>query len=56
MKGIRFDYVDSGCYKHFQTRKAFIEWAQDDAHNGKYYMSYPNMTVTFTREQVLQEA
>lgn len=52
LKNIRFSYTDGATFKTFSTRKAFLEWAKDENHNGTYYISYPNMTVTHTRAQV----
>lgn len=53
MKNVRFSYLDEQVVKFFTTRKAFIEWAKDESHNGKYYVSYHGMTVCKTREQVI---
>lgn len=54
MNTIRYDYIDGRkVWKTFKTRRAFIEWAQDEQHTGGYYIGTPTGLIFYNRSEVL---
>lgn len=52
----RYTYLNGTEYKTFTSFRKMLEWAKDEAHDGKYYISTPAMTFTHTRTQILDYA
>ena len=60
MQKKRYSYVGSanefngfGCkFKSFSSFKKMREFAQDESHDGTYYVTAPDITFKYTREQI----
>lgn len=53
MKNRRLCYLKGTEWKPFTSYRKMVEWAEDTAHDGTYYVSAPDITFQYTREQVL---
>lgn len=49
----RYSYVGNGIFKVFTSIKKMKVFAQGKENNGKYYISCPNITFTYSREEIL---
>ena len=49
----RYVYVGNGTFKVFTSIKKMKVFAQGKENNGKYYISCPDITFTYSREEIL---
>lgn len=49
----RYSYVGNGTFKVFTSIKKMKIFAQEKENNGKYYISCPNITFTYSRDEIL---
>ena len=52
----RYTYLNGTEHKTFTSFRKMLEWAKDEAHDGKYFIHCPAMTFTHTRTQILDYA
>ena len=54
--GSEKEFTEGGCkYKTFSSFRKMKEFAADATHDGIYYVSAPNITFKYTRDQVLSK-
>lgn len=53
MKNRRYDYLKGTQFKSFTSYKKMKEFAKDENNNGVYYISCPDITFKYSREQIL---
>ena len=50
----RLNYLKGTYFKKFRSFKEMLEFATDERNDGIYYISYPDITVKKSREQLLE--
>ena len=50
----RYVYLNGTQFKSFTSIKKMREWAEEETHDGKYYVSCPNITFTYSKSQILE--
>lgn len=49
----RYVYLRGVEFKVFRTFKEMFEYAQDERHDGKYYISCPDITFKYDRNDII---